>query len=600
MKHSNFPSFSPLVHPSFCLHWYSRVAVMHVDPVFLVCPLVFAAALWGAVQTASPVPSVPDHVQAQVGSCVVIPCSFTPLVPHPLRGRKERVDVRLRFRGGGHFFPLRSTAYNSEDRDQVSRDFQGRTSLFGRIADGDCSVKIERISQDDSRVFEMALKRGDDLLWGKPRSFNLDVAETLEAPVISGMLSATEGQLVTLNCSVSYHCPSRPPALQWRWERGAQLNSTGPGEVQTLHLQPEPDRLVLLASLSFTVSHQVKPKLRCEVSYPGAKTLASFRELHVTFSPKDVVVQVQSLTVHEGGSALLVCSCKADPPASEYRWSYTQHGHTVYLHQRTHVVRVFNVTRDMKVRCSAQNLIGRGESRLTALNIQYKPVILRLSSTCAVENLLVLCRCSVDSNPKPAVTWSVNGTVPPHDYNVSATSEPGVLTATLMGRMDKPQTVICFAVNALGNDSLVLLQGGQDTAPLLWLVIPAVAVCLVFFLLSLCLYCCRKRAEKHVLSRRPAVYPGGIYQDQMPLYINCTEVTHIYTNGSYQLVYQNCTPLFVHTKQMRPMARRGGERRRAGEVGGLERQAGLGVRGLREVQGTTVADAETAIYLEIL
>lgn len=48
------------------------------------------------------------------------------------------------------------------------------------------------------------------------------------------------------------------------------------------------------------------------------------------------------------------------------------------------------------------------------------------------------------------------------------------------------------------------------------------------------------------------MYPEGteISQDQMPLYINCTEVTHIYTNGSYQLVYQNSTPLFVHTKQV--------------------------------------------------
>ncbi|XP_022061213.2 sialoadhesin [Acanthochromis polyacanthus] len=570
---------------------------MHVDTVFLTCPLIFAA-LWRGVQAVSPVPSVPDRVQALAGSCVVIPCSFTPLASRPLRGRKERVDVRLSFRGGGHFFPLRSTAFNSEDRDQVSRDFQGRTSLFGRIADGDCSVKIERISQDDPQVFEIALKTGDDLLWGKPSKFNLNIIETPESPVISGVLSATEGQLVTLNCSVSYHCPSRPPALQWRWERGAQMNNTESEKVQIIH--PEPQRLTLLASLSFTVSHQVKPRLRCEVSYPGAKTLATSKDLHVTFPPKDVKVQVQTLTVQEGGSALLMCSCKADPPASEYRWSYSQHGRTVHLHQRTHTVRVFNVTRDMRVRCSAQNLIGRGESWPTPLNIQYKPLILRLSSTCVVEDLRLLCSCSVDSNPKPAVTWSVNGTVPPHDYNLSVTSEPSMLTATLRGHMDKPQRVICFAVNALGNDSLVLLQGEENAAPLLWLILPAVAICLAVPLLSLLVYCCRKRAGKRVLSKRPAVYPEGlgIYQDRMPLYINCTEVTHIYTNGSYQLVYQNCTPLFVHTKQIRPMGRRGGERRRGGEGGGTDRRAGLGVRGVREVQGAT--DAETAIYLEIL
>ncbi|XP_062279073.1 uncharacterized protein LOC133983874 [Scomber scombrus] len=181
-----------------------------------------------------------------------------------------------------------------------------------------------------------------------------------------------------------------------------------------------------------------------------------------------------------------------------------------------------------------------------------------------------------------------------------------MLTATLRGRMDKPQTVVCFAFNALGNDSLILVQGGDETTTLLWLVVPAVAICLVIFLLSLIVYCCRKRAGKHGL-RRPAVYPGGmgIYQDRMPLYINCTEVTHIYANGSYQLVYQNCTPLFVRTKQIRPMGRRGGERRvgerrRAGEGGGTDRRGGLGVRGTREVQGTAVADAETAIYVEIL
>lgn len=59
--------------------------------------------------------------------------------------------------------------------------------------------------------------------------------------------------------------------------------------------------------------------------------------------------------------------------------------------------------------------------------------------------------------------------------------------------------------------------------------------------------------------------------------------------------------------QVRPMGRRGGERRRRrrirkrGEGGvGVDRRVGLGVRDTREVQGGAVADADTAIYLEIL
>lgn len=106
--------------------------------------------------------------------------------------------------------------------------------------------------------------------------------------------------------------------------------------------------------------------------------LSSHLKFSICFlvSPKDVAVQIESKIVKEGGSALLVCSCKADPPAFQYHWSYSQQGRTVYLRQRTHMIRVFNVTRDMRMRCSAQNLIGRGESQLTPLNIQCKTIFL--------------------------------------------------------------------------------------------------------------------------------------------------------------------------------------------------------------------------------
>lgn len=121
-------------------------------------------------------PSVPDRIQALVGSCVIIPCSFNPPAPQVHRKAKPSlVSIRLSFRDSGHLFPLRVTAFNSESKDQTSRDFQGRTTVFGRITDGDCSLKIEKIRMDDARVFEIALKKADDFLWGKPRRFSLDV-----------------------------------------------------------------------------------------------------------------------------------------------------------------------------------------------------------------------------------------------------------------------------------------------------------------------------------------------------------------------------------------------------------------------------------------
>ena len=44
-------------------------------------------------------------------------------------------------------------------------------------------------------------------------------------------------------------------------------------------------------------------------------------------------VEVRLLVVLEGGSVLLECACKADPPVTTYRWSY---GRTVALDAHTH------------------------------------------------------------------------------------------------------------------------------------------------------------------------------------------------------------------------------------------------------------------------
>lgn len=575
---------------------------MDLWTVLLICALISAGAVQSVVQAAAPMmPVVPQRVQAVAGSCVVIPCTFTPS-DAVLGLWRSRVEVRMVCRLRSPFFSLRSIAFNSENKGQVSDQFQDRVSLFGAPSGGDCSLKVEQIQPDDAQGFEISLKRWQDVQWGKATKFTLEVLDTPEAPVISGQLAAIEGQRVTLNCSVSCHCPSTPPTLRWIWEHGSHWNDSEPEELQML--LPDAQRpTFVLSSLSFTATHQVKPRIKCEVRDIGVRAVATAKNLHITFSPKDVVVHVNSLMVQEGGSALLLCSCKADPPATEYHWSYTQHGHIVHLQQRTPNVRLFNVTRDMAVRCSAKNLIGRGESRPTRLDVHYKPTILRLSSNCRMQDLDVMCRCSVDSNPTAVVTWSVNGTIPPNDYNTSVLFEPHVLTATLQGRMDEPVRVACFANNVLGNDSLELLQAGEDAAALLWMVIPVVTTCLLVFLLSLLFFfCCRclQKPGGQALSQCPARYPEemGIYQDQMPLYINCTEVSHIYTNGSYQLVYQNSTPVFVNTKQSHQIGRRRGERRREG--GHIERDAISGFRGTGVKETAASEDTDTGIYLEIL
>lgn len=172
---------------------------------------------------------------------------------------------------------------------------------------------------------------------------------------------------------------------------------------------------------------------------------------------------------------------------------------TIINEKQCIVWRMYNINQSNKLK--------RCQTKWTrSFSLSDKPVILQLSSTCVVDNLEVLCRCSVDSNPKAAVTWSVNGTVPPHDYNMSTTSQPGKLTATLWGRMDKPQTVICFAVNALGNDSLMLLQGAEGVFLGLFCTITKttslpLVICLVIAGWSICA-ARLQRGENEILQRK--------------------------------------------------------------------------------------------------
>ncbi|XP_062321280.1 sialoadhesin [Osmerus eperlanus] len=579
---------------------------MCLDRMLLVCTVIFAA-LWRDTHAFDPIPSIPERVSALVGSCVVIPCSFTRLSIHSVKSRHERVDVRVTYRDSSmsRIFSLRSIAFNSAEGNQVNSVFQGRTSLWGNLADGDCSVKIERVTMEDSLVYELALKKSGDLHWGKTRRVHLVVSSTPENPVISGVESVTEGQVVTVNCTVNYFCPSQPPTLKWNWERGAQENSSVPRRVEKLQAQ----KLMLLASLSFTATSHIKSRLRCEAVFPGDRRASVLKHFQVTFSPKDVEVQVLSLIIREGANILLTCVCKADPPVSNYNWSYTQHGYVVNLQKHTNTIRVYNVTRDMRFRCSAQNAVGRSESKPIDLDIHYKPFILHRSSSCVVKEFEVLCLCAVDSNPRPAVTWTVNGSLPPSSYNTSVISYNRTLVAVMRGPMVTPLRVVCVTTNSLGNDSHTLLEGGEGTSSLLWRVITAATISVPVFLLSmLLLCCCHRRVKKRVLStRHPSVYPGefDIYQDPIPLYINCTEVTHIYNNGSYQLVYQNCTPLFVRSKQKQhnslcQTATREGERT-AGERWGWRGESRRGgCRAFRGPRNPTSTDNETAIYLEII
>ncbi|XP_073704106.1 B-cell receptor CD22 [Garra rufa] len=522
--------------------------------------------------------SVPGRVLALEGSCVVVPCSF---IPNP---GAQAMELRLSKTPTSYFMMLRrNTVFSSQHGDAVHPDFRDRTALAGNFSAGDCSVSISSVRRDDHNTYEMQIRERGQRSWPAGSKVNISVTGSPEPPELTDPGPVKEGQRVVLNCSARISCPSDRPRLLWKWERGDRDGSSVHGDTE---LQRDAGQLPLMrTSLSFTVPRHTNPRVRCELEYPNKRRSFATREILVHFPPRDVSVQVLSAWVPDGGNVLLMCSCKADPPVSEYQWWSVESGNTLILPKRTHSIRIYNISRDTRVQCSASNRLGRSSSRPTRLNVQYAPVILS-SSSCDWDGSLLSCSCVVDSNPRPAVTWSVNGTHLPDGFNTTFSYVNHTLTATLSGISDAPLLVECHAVNALGNDSHLLYEPHDSS--LIWTVIPtACAVLLLLLLLFLLLFyccCCRKRRKR--IYRPPAIHPEhlGIYQERMPLYINCSKVTNVYSNGSYQLIYQNSTPLFVRSKQIYKRQRRGARRQRA----------------QYETPIPITVDSDTAIYVEVI
>lgn len=448
----------------------------------------------------------------------------------------------------------------------------------GNMNAGDCSITIRHIHREDQNTYQLQTLEQGQRSWVTRATINITVHTVPETPVLSDPGPVTVGQQVVLNCSLRVHCPSDQPRLRWRWERGPQNGSSVHGDTD-LH-QDGQQMMVLWTSLSFTVPKNINPRVRCEAEYPENRRSAATREILVHFPPRDVLVEVVTLSVRAGGNPLLSCHCKADPPVSQYQWWIVDSGLApVLLPKHTHSVRIYNVSRNTHVQCIVSNRLGRASSRLTALNVQYAPLIDSSSSRCVWDGLLLSCWCVVHSNPRPAVTWSVNGTQPPDGFNTSSSSVNQTLTATLSGATHTLLHVHCYTFNALGNSSILLLQRNQSD--LLWTVLPCVcAGTLALMMLILLCYCRSSRRRRRVASLQPMSV--CVYQRRRPLYINCSEVTHIYSNGSYQLIYQNSTPLFVHSKQTHKRQRRGAQHQR--------------VQRLTAV----TSDPETAIYLEVI
>ncbi|KAG9283764.1 B-cell receptor CD22-like isoform X1 [Astyanax mexicanus] len=445
---------------------------------------------------------VSESVTAVDGSCVTLPCSTSP---------HSDVVWYLSITG-------RDPIVYSSNTGDITDSFRRRTSVSGDPAQGDCSLKIDRVRSDDNGEILYPWIHPDT---GNQYHYTKINVEKPRTPEISIESSQVEGTLFSAHCAVQHSCPSSPPSVQWF---GLSILSDS---VTTTKNQ---DGLwTSVTQAQFRPNHQDHEKsLSCQSSYSGKTLCSNALKINVFYAPTNVRITGTEGAIIEGKSVSLTCTSNSNPPPIDYEWYLNQ---VFSTNQSKAEFFLEQVKRDTSVSCTARNSYGRGQSEETELKVHFPPTIL-LDSACSDWTGGMRCVCRAEAEPRASITWMVNGSsfLPPN-FTALANYTGRVTVSELTGPLTL--NVSCEASNYLDRSSYEIpmhqpLSGGTVgfiLAAVLFVVLGIVVVAVI----------CLKKRRKPLSadsSKRSHTDLSGLHtrkcETDETIYMNDTG--HLYTD----------------------------------------------------------------------
>ncbi|XP_038668955.1 hemicentin-1-like [Scyliorhinus canicula] len=128
----------------------------------------------------------------------------------------------------------------------------------------------------------------------------------------------------------------------------------------------------------------------------------------VEYPPQETMVSISTSPdgIREGSNITLTCSSESVPPISHYTWFRIEGNTSIQLNTSSRFLSFTPVTRenDGSFYCTVRNPLGNSTSKITHLDVQYKPMISR-ESDCTMRSEEVICVCVANSNPPGDLTW---------------------------------------------------------------------------------------------------------------------------------------------------------------------------------------------------
>ncbi|XP_039885379.1 myelin-associated glycoprotein-like isoform X2 [Simochromis diagramma] len=193
---------------------------MDKEAKFMITCLIFAV-ICSSASSDEWKATVVKSIDALVGSCVVVPCSFS-----HTGGNLPSSRLRAMWHYKGKTPDTKGNNIFHSDTTLIKDNFKGRTKMLGELGQNNCTLEITEVKDHDNGpfCFRAELVRTEnndptkDMFSFVEDCVELNMLTEPPKPTLTQPMAATQGEPYTAICSVMHTCPTHVPTLQWNWK----------------------------------------------------------------------------------------------------------------------------------------------------------------------------------------------------------------------------------------------------------------------------------------------------------------------------------------------------------------------------------------------